>query len=137
MRRQLGLGWGLSVVLFLVGCSTSGRFASNMPPAESKPVAPRVVSMGDVLGVSYFLNPNLPVGQYKIGVGDLLKVDVAEHPELSREDVSVLPDGRMSISLIGSFPVVGKTVDEVSTEVANLYMTRKIKDVKVVVAVTR
>ncbi|TMQ30440.1 MAG: hypothetical protein E6K65_05325 [Nitrospirae bacterium] len=43
----------------------------------------------------------------------------------------------MSISLIGSFPVVGKTVDEVSTEVANLYMTRKIKDVKVVVAVTR
>ncbi|TMQ30439.1 MAG: hypothetical protein E6K65_05320 [Nitrospirae bacterium] len=59
MRRQLGLGWGLSVVLFLVGCSTSGRFPSNMPPAESKPVAPRVVSMGDVLGVSYFLNPTM------------------------------------------------------------------------------
>ena len=137
MRIQVGLGWGLSIMLFLVGCSSTGRLPLNIPLGESKPIPPRVVSMGDVLGVGFFLNPKLPVGHYKIGVGDLLKVDVAEHPELSRDDVSVLPDGRISLTLIGSFPVVGKTVDEVSTEVANLYMTRRIKDVKVMVAVTR
>jgi len=137
MRLQLGLACGLSIVLFLVGCSSSGRLPSNIPPAESKLIAPRVVSMGDTLEIGFFLNSKLSGGHYKIGFGDLLKVDVADHPELSREDMSVLPDGRMSLSLIGSFPVVGKTVDEVSTEVANLYMTRRIKDVKVVVAVTK
>lgn len=59
-----------------------------------------------------------PVGDYKIGVGDSLQVNVWKNPELSM-GVVVRPDGKISLPLVGDVAAAGQT----STGLANLLST--------------
>jgi polysaccharide export outer membrane protein len=55
-------------------------------------------------------SPNNPLaGGYLIQPNDVLSVFVYKYPDLSRERVLVLPDGRISVPLIQEIPVAGLT----------------------------
>jgi protein involved in polysaccharide export with SLBB domain len=54
---------------------------------------------------------------YLLGTGDLLTVAVARHPEMSAEEVPVNAAGRVSLPVIGSIDVGGKTVAQVTREI--------------------
>ena len=54
---------------------------------------------------------------YRVGDGDVLKINVWKHDELS-QSVTVRPDGKISLPLIGDVDADGRTVDEISAEIA-------------------
>ncbi len=54
---------------------------------------------------------------YRVGPGDVLKVNVWKHDELS-QTVTVRPDGKVSLPLIGDVAADGRTVDEIATDVS-------------------
>jgi polysaccharide export outer membrane protein len=53
---------------------------------------------------------------YRVGPGDVLKVNVWKHDELSQQ-VTVRPDGKFSLTLMGDIEAEGKTVDEISADI--------------------
>ena len=54
---------------------------------------------------------------YRVGDGDVLKINVWKHDALS-QSVTVRPDGKISLPLIGDVDADGRTVDEISAEIA-------------------
>ena len=61
---------------------------------------------------------------YIIGPQDVLEISVWRNPDLSRQ-VSVRPDGRISLPLIGDVDAVGKTTGELKNAI-----TEKLKEYK-------
>jgi polysaccharide export outer membrane protein len=53
---------------------------------------------------------------YRIGPGDMLKVVVWKHDELSTQ-VAVRPDGAISLPLVGDVPATGRSATEIATDV--------------------
>ncbi len=90
---------------------------------------------GDTIEVRYFRNTRLEGQRYGIGVGDVLRVDVVDHPDVSRDRVLVLPDGHISLPLIGSVRAAGKNVDQLGQELAQRYASERILQPQVTVAV--
>lgn len=56
---------------------------------------------------------------YRIGIGDLLEIEVYDEPDLTRE-VRVLTDGRISLPLLGSISAADRTVSELQGEIDRL-----------------
>lgn len=83
---------GLAVLMFFIGCSSSGGI-------DQQPVVTA---------------HELP--EYRIGSGDQVRVDVWKNPELSAL-VLVRPDGKISIPLIGDVQASYKTTDELSRDI--------------------
>jgi polysaccharide export outer membrane protein len=63
-------------------------------------------------------------GDYKIGSEDVLEVIVWKNPELTKV-VSVRPDGKISLPLVGDVMAVGLTADQLTKEIAT-----RLKDYK-------
>lgn len=57
--------------------------------------------------------------RYLIGPGDLLNIYVWKEAELT-QDITVMPDGRISFPLIGEIVAGGKTVTELKGEISKL-----------------
>ena len=57
------------------------------------------------------------LSEYKIGVGDALRIDVWKNEELSGE-VAVRPDGKISVPLIGDVLAVGKPTEILAKDIA-------------------
>ncbi len=53
---------------------------------------------------------------YRVGPGDVLKVNVWKHDELSQQ-VTVRPDGKFSLTLVGDVEADGRTNDEIAGEI--------------------
>ena len=53
---------------------------------------------------------------YRIGPGDVLRVNVWKRDELSQPALVVRPDGAVSLPLVGEVPAAGRSVDELATE---------------------
>jgi protein involved in polysaccharide export with SLBB domain len=127
------------IVLILTGCAS--RFAPSdtpLPPANPPgSVHPISVTSGDVLEVGYFFTSKTESRAYRIGVGDVLSVTVADHPKLQRDEVVVLPDGTVSFPLIGSLPAVGQTVQELADDAARAYNREWLRDPRVVISVVK
>lgn len=91
---------------------------------------------GDVLEVRFYRNTQMQAGRYKLAPGDVIRIDVVDHPEVSRDAVSVLPDGYISAPLIGSVQAAGKTVDQIREELIGHYAAARLLNPDVSVAVT-
>ncbi len=89
-----------------------------------------VTSSGDA-GSS---NQTVLIDQYRIGVDDLVQVNVWKNPDLSIT-VPVRPDGRISVPLIGEVIAGGKTPEQVATEITK-QLSGFIKDPQVAVILT-
>src|SRR5215470_17254242 len=53
---------------------------------------------------------------YKVGPGDVVKINVWKHDELSQQ-VTVRPDGALTMPLIGDVKAEGKTVEEIAADI--------------------
>lgn len=71
---------------------------------------------------------------YRIGVGDLLQIEVYEEDDLTKE-VRVLTDGSISFPLLGTLHAAGKTVSEFETELTKLLAEKYLVDPQVTVFV--
>ena len=71
--------------------------------------------------------------EYRIGPGDLLKVQVFQIPDLDR-DVRVDNAGRISLPLIGSVEAAGLSVAQLQDQVAARYRERYLQDPQVTVS---
>ena len=60
---------------------------------------------------------NVTEGPYIIGPGDALSVFVYQSPQLSLPDVSVRPDGRISLPLIPDITAAGKTPTQLASDI--------------------
>lgn len=73
------------------------------------------------------------VQEYRIGPGDLMRVAVFGNNDLSSR-VTVRPDGRITLPLLGEISVTGKTVNEVTREITEGYR-RFVQDARVAVVI--
>ena len=99
------------LAVFLTGCATS----------EEADFAPAVV-------------PDYSSEPYRIGVGDVIRVEVWNSPKLSVE-LPVRPDGNISMSLIGDVLAAGKTTGELSGYISDRLL-KFLKSPQVAVIVT-
>jgi polysaccharide export outer membrane protein len=53
---------------------------------------------------------------YRVGPGDVLRVNVWKRDELSQPALVVRPDGAITLPLVGEVPAAGRSVDELATE---------------------
>ena len=109
---------------------------SGLPlPPNSGPGANDRLLPGDVVQVGYFIVPGEMRGEYRIGSGDLLAVQVADHPDLSIDAVAVAPDGQVSLNLLGPVRASGETVDALASRIAFLYSLENIRRPRATVSV--
>lgn len=57
--------------------------------------------------------------QYRIGPGDILKLQVWNRPEITNPNVVVGPDGAVTVNRIGVVHIGGKTVDQAAKEISS------------------
>jgi len=94
MSRRL---WtlGMAALCLLAGCAHSGAVAVPPPPAP-------------------------PPSEYRIQRGDELEIRFALNPELDSDSL-VLPDGRISLQLVGDLFADGLTTAELTDRLKNAY----------------
>lgn len=103
----------------------------------AEPLNPLIVTNGDVVEVGFYPTTRQVVGTYRLGVGDVVRVFVADHPEVSLDAASVLPDGTLSFPQIGSIQVAGRTVREVEDMARRAYAAQQIRDPRVVISISK
>lgn len=79
------------------------------------------LSPGDVIEVSYYRTYDNTTGEYLLDVGDGLSIMIEDHPELSREDVVIRPDGRISLARVGEVMARGVSPQELSQRLEKAY----------------
>ncbi len=87
MSLKAGLGLWALVVLFLSACSSQ---PVTQPPLDTAALE-----------------------EYRIGVGDSLRINVWRNAELS-SDVPVRPDGMISLPLVGDIQAAGQTTNDLA-----------------------
>jgi polysaccharide export outer membrane protein len=74
-----------------------------------------------------------PVGDYRIGPGDVLNINVDQLAELSKT-FEVDTSGRLLLPLVGQIPAAGRTPEELSDDIAAALKKRYMKDPQVLVS---
>jgi polysaccharide biosynthesis/export protein len=104
--------------------STAPNFQSAaLPPAKT---VPQFQSQSPVT--------NMVRPDYVIGPDDVIAVNVFQVPDLSGT-VQVDTEGNVLLPLIGSVPAAGRTVGQLSQQIAAAYGSRYVRDPKVTVSV--
>jgi polysaccharide export outer membrane protein len=85
------------LILVLSACASNQNYAN------------RTINISDLED-----RPSQIIDEYKIGIGDTIKISVWKNPDLS-VTVPVRPDGKISAPLVGDMLVAGFTPEEVST----------------------
>src|SRR5262245_30204507 len=101
------------VLAFSLFCASTGSLAAApAPPKEGAPAASPATTPADAGGAAY-----------TIGVGDILGIHVWKDADVSRPQVMVRPDGRISLPLVGDVQAAGLTPSALSS-----IITQKLKD---------
>lgn len=98
-------------------------------------VSPTVVSGPAAQQVTGIAAPGTTSGAYLLGPADVLNVAVLYEPELSLEDATVDSNGDITVPLIGTVSVRGKTAGQVGTEIERRLAGRYLRDPHVAVNV--
>jgi polysaccharide export outer membrane protein len=120
----------VALAALLVGCAGPGEGgappAAPTPPAvlpsESDPSLPdetEIVStpktideqLEELQRVTSSAEPPLTLGK-----GDVLSVSVYDEPDLTRDALTVRPDGKIAFPLVGEMQVEGRTVDDITRQ---------------------
>ena len=143
MIRPAALGRALLllVAFALAACAHHApkpvRPLSAVTPSPIAGFAPPVVGPGDVLEVSFFERNATEPAAYRIATGDVLAVDVLDHPDLSRDRILVAPDGAIVLPGIGRLAASGRTVQALSNDLTRRYPNLRIRDPRVTVSVAQ
>lgn len=114
-------GARIATFIFVLVCATLPPAAAQNLSANAKPVktddhsahAARTAASAD----------RLPVGEYIVGEGDLLRINVWKEPEMS-QNVAVRPDGNVSLPLVKEVHLSGLSITQAQDAV-----TEKLKTV--------
>ncbi len=109
--------WIGGLLLAVTACGTSYQYAN------------RTINIADLDE-----RPSQIIAEYKIGIGDTLRINVWKNPDLS-VTVPVRPDGKISAPLIGDMLVAGFTPEEVSGHI-EIKLREFIRTPNVVVIMT-
>ncbi len=90
-------------------------------------------SLGSTKNLKMPSTPAVVEGQYELGVGDQISVQVWKSPELSLE-VPVRPDGKISAPLIGDVTAAGLSSEELAATLAKGF-SRYVRNPQVTVIV--
>jgi polysaccharide biosynthesis/export protein len=99
-NRTLPLFYFILFLFLIVSCSKTGY---------------QIIDRDDTILAA--LQQNKP---YVLGCGDALKVTVWRHEEAT-SDVVIMPDGKISLPLVGEMAAAGLTVDELKDELNRKY----------------
>ncbi|KAA3605786.1 MAG: hypothetical protein DWQ01_18455 [Planctomycetota bacterium] len=84
------------------------------PPPPTPASAAYQLGMGDQLVFEY-CRRQYPVDEYCLGIGDLLDIQVEEHPELN-EQTRIAPDGTISFHRLGQIQAVDRKIEDLQSE---------------------
>ena len=134
MRR---LGPALCALLMFAACSRTAPVTSPsvLPPATDAAAEPERLVAGDQIELIFTRTNASQAGSYRLQVGDLISIDVADQPDISAQNLRVLPDGRVSMRVVGVVTVTGRTVEQVSGLIASSLERKGIRAPDVVVSV--
>jgi polysaccharide export outer membrane protein len=107
-----------------VAAPSQAQVVPAVAPASGMTTGPGswdALRAGDALEIRFYRNNARQTERYLIQPGDILRIDVVDHPDVSRDSVTVAPDGYISAPLIGSVEAAGKTVDQVRQSLVGHY----------------
>lgn len=111
------------LLFFLISCGTP-EIGIQKDVVYNRPMPKQEVEYGlgpgDVMEIVYHYTPRPDTNEYYLAVGDVLRVEFAFHPEVTR-DLTVTPDGNVSMPQRGDLKVLGLTPSQVQKEVIELY----------------
>jgi len=90
------------IALALLAALASGPGARAQTPSPTARTAP----------------PAAADPSYRLGADDVLSIQVIDFPELCVPQVTVPPDGRIAVPMLGTLPVAGKTTAQVAQTLA-------------------
>ncbi|WJG09745.1 polysaccharide biosynthesis/export family protein [Aliiglaciecola sp. LCG003] len=132
---RLSFTW-LFILMVLSGCTNRVPLpVANSAVLQNVTRVEPLVALGDVVAVGFFSANYITDTPYVISPGDVIKVDVLEHPLLSKDISTVLPDGHVSLPLIGRVKVAGQGVEALGQRLTSLYVENNIAAPKVVVSI--
>ncbi|HEX5234132.1 MAG TPA: polysaccharide biosynthesis/export family protein [Silvibacterium sp.] len=146
MKIYTSLSWDRIVCLVVILTAGSAAAYAQASP-ESKPVQPDqsiamvsqpVKALADAHS-SYraALTSTSVLKDYKIGIDDVLTINVWHEPDLSR-NITVRPDGKISLPLVGEVQAAGKTPPQLEAELrSSLSQFIKGPELTVIVAEIR
>ncbi|HLH77658.1 MAG TPA: polysaccharide biosynthesis/export family protein [Candidatus Binataceae bacterium] len=114
----MSLGWALMLVaagLWLAGCAASNGDDSRLPH-QGLAMSPQACMANVSLQ-----RGQAPDGSYLIEPSDDLLIDFYLNPEFN-QDVTVRPDGKISVRLIGEVPAAGLTPQQLATNLDQAYL---------------
>jgi polysaccharide export outer membrane protein len=89
-------------------------------PPRPEHVPAYYLRVNDLITLTYIVSRQKQADPYRIGVGDRLRIESSFDRTLDRE-ISVQPDGGISLPLISDVPAAGKTVDELREDLVSRY----------------
>lgn len=136
LRRGSVLLCGVLACL-LTACASRPNFVSSPLPAADVAGSMEELPLiaGDLIKVTYFPTTQTVNGVYRIAAEDRLRVDVVDHPQLSREHVLVLPDGSVSLPEAGQVKAAGLTIAELEAQLVARLRASFIRNPRVTVSV--
>ena len=90
-------------------------------PHRSPAVGEYKLRVDDTLELVYLLTREETVDPYQLYVGDVIQINSAIDASLNQTLVNILPDGTISLSLIGQVRAAGKTVVDLQAELNERY----------------
>lgn len=114
------------VLISLLSSSCAGRpevkitedtlYEKPMPKVEYE----YELGPGDIVEIIYHDTPQPDSKEYHLSVGDILKVECGQHPEVNR-DVTVRPDGHITLPRIGDVDVLGISTNAIRDKLIALF----------------
>ena len=102
--------------------NVSAQTTNETKPTETPQVKPVLV--------------NKPTQRYRIGLQDVLEIQIAKHPELSQAVVKLDSEGKIRLNKIDKLVMAAcKTENELASEIQNLYRENYLRDPFVMVNV--
>jgi polysaccharide biosynthesis/export protein len=95
----------------------------TMPPASMPADQTYRMSPGDQIEISFYRRYDLGSDPYALDVGDVVSIQVEDHPELSIDTV-VRPDGMLTAPLLGDLKAGGVTPDALRAALRTGYTSR-------------
>src|SRR5690242_8831052 len=117
MAKRSMAALGLSIcALILYGCSASASHGDVAGDHEAAKVSPEQCLTGGAL-----MTANDP-SNYHIQPGDDLSINFYLNPEFN-DEVSVRPDGKITLRLIGAVPAAGLTPTQLAAQLDQAYLS--------------
>ena len=127
LSPPVNLPLALILMMSLTACANKPVSETHQfPPPATSNHPKSVILDNDILEISYYLTNALQDSPYLLKVGDELRVELSGRPELTTDNVTVLPDGAITLNLIGSLYAASMTTETLTQNLYKQYRNKGI-----------